>query len=579
MRAENLGGAGAVDDCEVAMQLCEFLFETLEGALPYERIAIVAVEADEVLVQRAVRAREPDRVIPKSYQGSLRRGTLAGVLAGGIPRVLNRLAAYAAHAESGSPTHLLLKEGYQASLTCPLEHEGDAVGLLFFNSRSADVYRPEHAEIVRRIAPAISRVLASCAGVGEAPSQAAMTRSLAAIGRAARAASEEEALLARVLEQVRDGMVVDDVLDRLYEHCHALLPYDRVQYATVEGDRVVARWARSRFPVHLPRGFSQRLAATSLPEVIEAGTPRIINDLAAHAAHSPCSRGMQIVIEEGQRASLTFFLGAPEAPLGFLFFTTIEPGVYTSAHVSRLRRLTAPLTAMLEKARLYEQLALARARSEELLHMLMPPSIAARLQAGETDIAEARETTVLFADLVNFTGWSSPLTPAALLLTLRGLFARFHESAERRGVSRIRVMGDGYRAAAGVADAGDDHPERAALHALDILDIVRTMRSPDGDPIAVRIGIHTGPVVAGVLGGGDLRFDIWGPSVSVAARLESHGAPGRIQVSEATAKRLEGRFALEPRGETHLKGLGPTPTWWLGAQSHSVHRGPDDSHP
>ncbi len=551
--------------CGVAQQLCEFLYETLEGALPYDRIAIVAVEDDERLVQRAVRAKTPDQVIPEGYRGTLRRGTLAAVLASGRARTLNRLAAYAAHAESTSPTHMLLKEGYRASLTCPLEHDGSTVGLLFFNARAEDVYRPEHAEVVQRIAPTVGNVLAECAGVGEGLSRAATTRSLAAIGRAARAASEEEALLARVLDRVRDGMVVDDVLDRVFEHCDALLPYDRIGYAAIEGDRVVARWARSRVPVRLPRGFSQRLSATSLPEVIEAGTPRILNDLVAYAASHPYSRSTQLVVEEGHRASLTFFLGAREAPLGFLFFASRTPGVYSNAHVARMRRLTGPLTAALEKAMLYEQLAIARVRSEELLHMLMPPAVAARLQAGETEIADAREATVLFADLVNFTAWSSSLSPVGLLQTLRGLFARIQESAERRGVARIRVMGDGYMAAAGAVEACDDHAERAALHARDIVEIVREQRAPDGSPLAVRVGLHTGPVVAGVLGGGDLRFDVWGPAVSLAARLESHGEPGRIQLSEATAGRLEDRFALAPRGEIHLKGLGPTRTWWLGA--------------
>ncbi|MBK6530448.1 MAG: hypothetical protein IPF99_12825 [Deltaproteobacteria bacterium] len=109
---------------------------------------------------------------------------------------------------------------------------------------------------------------------------------------------------------------------------------------------------------------------------------------------------------------------------------------------------------------------------------------------------------------MNFTGWSSSLTPFVMLRTLRELFARIHASAEHRGVARIRVMGDGYMAAAGAADDGADHAERAALHALDILDIVAATRTPDGQPIAVRVGLHTGPVVAGVLGGGDLRYDV-----------------------------------------------------------------------
>ena len=562
------GDAGAVTrseppECAVASQVCEFLFGALEGMLPFDRIAIVSIEDDERLVQRAVRAREPDRVIPAGYGGTLRRGTLAAVVAGGHPRTLNRLAAYAANAPSSSPTHLLVQEGYQSSLTCPLEHEGTAVALIYFNSRTPDVFRPEHAEVVQRLAPTVAALLAGGAGPGEPHSPATMARSLAAIGRAARVATEEEVLVARILDRVRDGVVVDDVLNRLYDHCHTLLPYDRIGYATVQGDRVVAQWARSRFAARLPRGFSQPLSGGSLSNIIEAGTPRILNDLVTYSALHPHSRSTQLIVEEGHRASLTFFLGTPETPLGFLYFSSGTANAYRHDHVARMRRLTAPLTAALERALLFEQLIQARERSEELLRMLVPPAIAARLHAGETDIADAQEATILFADLANFTGWSASLSPIDLLHTLRDLFARIHASAERRGVARIRVMGDGYMAVAGADDHRDDHAERAALHALDIVEIAGAMRAPDGRPLAARVGLHTGPIVAGVLGGGDLHYDAWGPAVSIAARLESHGAPGRVQVSEETARRLAGAFALEPRGEIQLKGLGLTRAWWL----------------
>ena len=555
--------------CLIALQLCQFLFDALDGALPYDRIAIVGLDDDEHLSQLAVRARQPDRVIPAGYAGSLRRGTLGAVIAGGHPRILNRLSTYAAHSDRASPTLLLVQEGYLASLTCPLEHDGVAVGLLFFNSRAADVFRAEHAEVARSVSPIIARVLATCGSAGPGPSAAEMTAALAAIGRAARRVSEEEVLLARVLDRVRDGVALDDVLDRVFEHFHPLLPYDRIGFSILEGDRVTLRWSRSALPMRLLRGFSQRLAASSLGDVIEAGAPRILNDLADYAERHPYSRSTQLILEEGLRASLTFFLGTAQSPLGFLFFSSRRPGTYHNDHVARVSRLTAPLTAALERALLYEQLMSARDRSDELLHMLMPAPIAARLKGGETKIADAREATLLFADLVNFTGWSSSLTPFVMLRTLRELFARIHASAEHRGVARIRVMGDGYMAAAGAADDGSDHADRAALHALDILDIVADTRTPDGHPIAVRVGLHTGPVVAGVLGGGDLRYDVWGPAVSLAARLESHGAPGRVQVSDETARRLQGRFALEARGEINLKGIGPTHAWWLLAQSDS----------
>ena len=550
------------DCCGIAGQLCDFLFVALEGAIAFDRIAIVGVVGD-LLVQRAVRARGDDRVLEPGYQGSMSRGTLASVIASGHARVLNDLAAYARLAEPASPTHLLVREGYLASLTCPLEYEGEPVGMLFFNSRERDAYRPEHVEIVQRVAPMVARMLASCVGLDDTPSLAALTQSFAAIGRAVRAATEEEVLIARVLDRVREGVVVDDVLDRVYEHLGALIPYDRIGFAVIEGDRVVARWARSRFPMHLPRGYSQRLAATSLRAVIESGTPRILNSLEDHLTRHPYSQSTRLIVDEGHRASLTFFLGTREAPLGFLFFSSATENVYSHTHLARMRRLTAPLTAALEKARLYEDLAIARGRAEELLRVLMPPSIAGRLQAGETDLADEHDATVMFADLVAFTEWSSSLKPIELLSALRSLYAQVHDSAMRHGITRIRIMGDGYMAAAGVADDPDDHAGRLARHALDVVEIVRHTRAPDGRPLQVRVGMNTGPVICGVLGGEDLHYDVWGPSVSMAARLESHGAPGRVQVSEETAKRLAERFNLEARGDVTIKGVGARKTFWL----------------
>lgn len=173
--------------CGVGRQLCDFLFESLQGVLPFERVAIAALDGDRRLVQRAVRAQEPDMLIPVGYQGSLDRGTLASVLASGRARTLNDLAAYARLSDSASPTHLLLREGYQASLTCPLEHDGEAVGFLFFNARAADVYRPDHEEVAQRIAPIVAHVIASCAGLDDALSLTALTRSFAAIVRETRA--------------------------------------------------------------------------------------------------------------------------------------------------------------------------------------------------------------------------------------------------------------------------------------------------------------------------------------------------------------------------------------------------------
>jgi len=228
-------------------------------------------------------------------------------------------------------------------------------------------------------------------------------------------------------------------------------------------------------------------------------------------------------------------------------------------------QLATRLVLEWNRARWAEWVAKERLRAERLLHLLVPAAIARRVQAGEGEIADAVHGTVLFADVVGFTVWSGALPPIEVLRVLRALFEQVGASADRHRVRRIRLMGDGYMAATGLTPGERDHEVRMVRHALDVVALVQQMRSPDGAPIRVRVGVHTGEMVAGVLSPNDPRFDLWGATVSIAARLESHGEAGRVHVSDAVARAIAADFVLEERGTIALKGVGPMRSWWVSA--------------
>ncbi len=206
-----------------------------------------------------------------------------------------------------------------------------------------------------------------------------------------------------------------------------------------------------------------------------------------------------------------------------------------------------------------------RREADALLDSILPPEIAARLKAGEERIADARtEGTIVFLDLSGFTELSRRMGPGHLIETIDGIFSELDEAAEKHRIQKIKTIGDGYMAAAGVTQVtARDDAARCAAFALEARQIIRTMAERLGYPLDVRIGIHNGPVVAGILGKSRLSFDVWGETVNLAARLESSAAKGEIRVSEAAYWRLHRDFRLTPLGEVSLKGVGDTPVFVL----------------
>jgi class 3 adenylate cyclase len=209
-------------------------------------------------------------------------------------------------------------------------------------------------------------------------------------------------------------------------------------------------------------------------------------------------------------------------------------------------------------------------RSEQLLGNVLPGPIADRLKRGEEVIADGfPEVTVLFADLVDFTRRSQRSRPERVVRVLDDLFSALDRLAERHGLEKIKTIGDAYMVAGGLPEPRPDHAQAVAEMALALREEVPRHRDPDGRPLAVRIGIDTGPVVAGVIGRRKFSYDLWGDTVNTASRMESRGVPGCIQVTERTYRRLRDRYRFQRRGPIQVKGKGTQDTWFLVARAVS----------
>jgi guanylate cyclase len=210
------------------------------------------------------------------------------------------------------------------------------------------------------------------------------------------------------------------------------------------------------------------------------------------------------------------------------------------------------------------ELRVEQDRAENLLLNILPRSIADRLRADTTTIADQfAAVSILFADVVDFTPLSDRLPPSEVVGILDHLFTYFDLLADRYGVEKIKTIGDCYMVAAGVPTPRADHARVMALMALDMRDAMRSPEAVGPLGLEIRIGISSGPVVAGVIGRKRFLYDLWGDAVNMASRMESHGTPGQIQVTHATCELLGDEFVLEPRGTVPIKGKGDVETWYL----------------
>lgn len=210
------------------------------------------------------------------------------------------------------------------------------------------------------------------------------------------------------------------------------------------------------------------------------------------------------------------------------------------------------------------KLELERQKSEKLLLNILPVSIAQRLKEDDTVIADHFDSaTVLFSDIVGFTAMSEHLTPTELVGRLNRIFSAFDDLAEKYGLEKIKTIGDAYMVAGGFPELRDSHAKDVSAMALDMLEAVAECNLEMEQSLNIRIGIHSGPAVAGVIGIKKFVYDVWGDTVNTASRMESSSLPGRIQLSEQAAALLDGEFVTEERGTVEVKGKGVMKTYWL----------------
>jgi adenylate cyclase len=233
--------------------------------------------------------------------------------------------------------------------------------------------------------------------------------------------------------------------------------------------------------------------------------------------------------------------------------------------------LRARINASLEKKRLRdreqavaEELRVERDKSEMLLTHILPRTIIARMRLGETEIADRfAEVTILFADLVGFTSLAAQFPPSRVVELLNHLFSEFDRLAAERGLEKIKTIGDAYMVAGGLPEPHDRHAAASADMALAMLDVVRHAGEKLGQTLRMRIGIHTGAAIAGIIGKHKFIYDVWGDTVNTASRMESHGEPDRIHLSAATYLRIRDAFECQPRGPLEIKGKGLMETYFL----------------
>jgi adenylate cyclase len=216
-----------------------------------------------------------------------------------------------------------------------------------------------------------------------------------------------------------------------------------------------------------------------------------------------------------------------------------------------------------ERKQAEADLLVSQAKSERLLRNMLPVSIADQLkqETGKAIASRFEEATILFADIVNFTSLAVQFPPTQLVCLLNDIFSSFDAMADRLGLEKIKTIGDAYMVVGGLPTPQPDHASQVMTMALEMLASIKTFQRQDGQPFCLRIGINTGPVVAGVIGTKKFSYDLWGDAVNIASRMESQGLSDRIQVSEATYHRLKHRYRFEPRGPLYIKGRGPMETY------------------
>ena len=281
----------------------------------------------------------------------------------------------------------------------------------------------------------------------------------------------------------------------------------------------------------------------------------------------------QLYVDAERRLEFVAAMEADNAVSGFESMVCRKDGrrIWVSENVRAVRDAKGELiyyegtvSDITERKLAQEALKVQQEQSEKLLLNILPKPIAERLKAKQSTIADSfADVSVLFADIVGFTELSARMSPTELVKRLNVIFSHFDQLAEKYGVEKIKTIGDAYMVVGGLPMPRDDHAEAIAQMALGMQAKIAKLCADTGEKLAIRVGINSGPVVAGVIGVSKFTYDLWGDTVNVAARMEATGFAGRIQVTDVTYELLKDKYLLERRGVIQVKGKGNMMTYWL----------------
>ena len=281
----------------------------------------------------------------------------------------------------------------------------------------------------------------------------------------------------------------------------------------------------------------------------------------------------QLYVDAERRLEFVAAMEADNAVSGFESMVCRKDGrrIWVSENVRAVRDAKGELiyyegtvSDITERKLAQEALKFQQEQSEKLLLNILPKPIAERLKAKQSTIADSfADVSVLFADIVGFTELSARMSPTELVKRLNVIFSHFDQLAEKYGVEKIKTIGDAYMVVGGLPMPRDDHAEAIAQMALGMQAKIAKLSADTGEKLAIRVGINSGPVVAGVIGVSKFTYDLWGDTVNVAARMEATGNAGRIQVTDVTYELLKDKYLFERRGVIPVKGKGDMMTYWL----------------
>jgi len=538
--------------------ILDFIYVAFRRLIPYDRIALALPDpTGRVIHQVWQRTDDPGLEVTDHYSGPLEGSSLTEVARTGAPRIINDLEAYLWHHPESRSSAYFVAKGIRSSLTCPIDLGDDRYGFLFFSAREPHTYQAVHTQTYLQISERIAELIADLNEAGvDGSTLGHLLRGLAdALDRAHR----ELALLEGLSERISAGLSLESVLDHVFDTFAPCVPYDRIELVRLEDEGRVVRsdWLRfSDAEADEPPPLVQVLAESELVDVVNSGVPKTVDDAHEYLAQHPDCIRVRLLVASGFRSILYCPLIWNQEPLGVLVFSCRDPSRYQAYHRSVLRRLSRQIGAALGKAAALDRVDAERRISDELLYHMVPPTIARQLKRSTGPIARSHESVgVLFADIRGFTGWAHQLPPVALVRLLNRVFGEFDRAAKRRGVLKIRNIGDGYMAASGVPKSREGHLEDLCDLGLELLAIAQSFDTPEGRPISMRVAIHCGPVVAGVIGRATLQYDVWGSTVNLAARLEPVATAGVLTVSQSVAERVASSFELRRGRVSRAKGF------------------------